>query len=123
VRQLRAEGQNALYGDVLRPGTLDTAGIASAGSLILSTDVENAAEIIKQVRLLNPDLRILARCIHLREAPVLRRAGAGVVVAGEAEVGVALAEVVTAEDETSCHISVENREKIRRSLYRTPNAG
>ena len=123
VRQLRAEGHKALYGDVLRPGTLDTAGVASAGSLILSTDVENAAEIVKQVRRLNPGLRVLARCAHLRDAPVLRRAGADVVVAGEAEVGVALAEVVTAEDEISCHTSVETREEIRRSLYGTPDDG
>lgn len=40
-------------------------------------------------------IQVLARCAHLRDAAVLRRAGAMVVVAGEAEIGVALSEVVT----------------------------
>ena len=59
VRKLRDSGLHALYGDVLRPGTLDEAGIAMAGSLILSADIEDAAEIIRQARHLNPDLHIL----------------------------------------------------------------
>ena len=96
VRQLRNAGYAALYGDVLRSGTLVEAGIETAGALILSADVEAAAEVIKQARLLNPELRVLARCAHLREASALRQAGAEVVAAGEAEVGVALAEAVTA---------------------------
>ena len=117
VRRLRADGQAAVYGDVLRPGTLDEAGIATAGSLILSADIEDAAEIIRQARLLNPDLRVLARCAHLRDAPALRRAGAAVVAAGEAEVGVALAEAVTAGDQMDRGAVARQREAIRRSLY------
>ena len=120
VRRLRADGSRRVYGDVLRPGTLDEAGIATAGSLILSADIEDAAEIIRQARLLNPDLRVLARCAHLRDAPALRRAGATVVAAGEAEVGVALAEAVTAGDQMDHGAAAEQREAIRRSLYDTP---
>jgi len=96
VRRLREEGHEAVYGDVLRPGTLEDAGIHRAGSLILSAEVEDGAEIVRQARSVNPTLRILARCSHLRDAPALRRAGA-TVVAGEAEVAVALAEEVMAE--------------------------
>jgi CPA2 family monovalent cation:H+ antiporter-2 len=117
VRQLRAKGFAALYGDALRAGTLEYAGIATAGSLILSTDIEDAAEIIKHAHFLNPDLKIFARCAHLRDAAELKRAGATIVTAGEAEVGVALAEVVTAGDQMSCGIAAEHREAIRRSLY------
>ncbi|NTW78035.1 MAG: hypothetical protein HGB33_09760, partial [Syntrophaceae bacterium] len=120
IRRLRAEGYNAIYGDVLRPGTLEDAGIATAGSLILSTDIEDAAEIIKQARLLNPDIKIMVRCAHLREAAALRRAGATVVAAGEAEVGVALSEVVTAGDQMVCVTAAEHRESIRRMLYDAP---
>jgi CPA2 family monovalent cation:H+ antiporter-2 len=119
VRRLRADGFTALYADVLRPGTLEEAGIATAGSLILSADVEDAAEIIRQARLLNPELRVLVRCAHLRDAPALRRAGATVVAAGEAEVGVALAEAVTADDEMDHRAAVEQRDAIRHSLYDT----
>jgi CPA2 family monovalent cation:H+ antiporter-2 len=122
VRGLRAEGFEAVYGDVLRPGTLDEAGIATAGSLILSTDVEDAVEIVRQVRQLNPDLRVLARCSHLRDAPALRRAGAAVVVAGEAEVGVALAEAVTAEDGLDPAAAAVQRDAIRMRLYETAAA-
>ena len=117
IRQLRNAGHAALYGDVLRHGTLIEAGIETTGSLILSADIEDAAEIIKQARLLNPELRILARCTHLRDAPALRRAGAAIVAAGEAEVGVALAEAVTAADQMACGDAADNREAIRRSLY------
>lgn len=120
VRRLRADGLTAIYGDVLRPGTLDEAGIATAGSLILSADVDDAAEIIRQARRLSPDLRILARCTHLRDAASLRRAGADVVAAGEAEVGVALAEAVTVADQMDHGAAVEQRDAVRSQLYGTP---
>jgi len=123
VRALRAEGFSAVYGDVLRPGTLDEAGIATAGSLVLSADVEDAAEIVRQARLLNPALRVLARCAHLRDAAALRRAGATVVAAGEAEVGVALVEAVTAEDGLDPVAAAAQREAIRSRLYAAPPAG
>ena len=123
VRQLRSRGVAAIYGDVLRPGTLDEAGIATAGSLVLSADVEDAAEIIRQARQLNPGLRVLARCTHLRDAAALRRAGAAVVAAGEAEVGVALAEAVTAADEMEHGAAAEHRDAVRSHLYDTSADG
>ncbi len=119
IRQLRASGHNAIYGDVLRPGTLEDAGVATSGSLIISTDIEDASEIIKHARLLNPDLQIMVRCAHLRDAAALRKAGASVVAAGEAEVGVALSEVVTAADQMACNTAAEHRETVRRILYDT----
>lgn len=117
VRSMKADGMTALYGDVLRPGTLEEAGIASASTLILSADVEDAAEIIRQARLLNPGLNILARCTHLRDAAALKRAGANLVAAGEAEVGVALAEAVTASDNLEYRASAQQREAVRTRLY------
>jgi CPA2 family monovalent cation:H+ antiporter-2 len=121
VRQLRNAGQSALYGDVLRSGTLIDAGVETAGSLILSADIEDAAELIAQARLLNPELRVLARCAHLRDAPALRRAGATIVAAGEAEVGVAFVEAVTAADQMNCNEAADRREAIRRRLYDDPD--
>ncbi len=120
IRRLRAEGLTALYGDVLRAGTLDEAGIATAGSLILSADVEDANEIIRQARLLNPELRILVRCTHLRDAAALRKAGATVVAAGEAEVGVALSEAVTIYDNMDHVEAAKHRGVIRTRLYEMP---
>ncbi len=120
VRRLRGEGVAAVYGDVLRSGTLDEAGIATAGSLILSADIEDAAEIIRQSRRLNPELRVLVRCAHLRDAATLQRAGADVVAAGEAEVGVALAEAVLAGDHLDNAEGATQRDAIRRRLYGIP---
>ena len=120
VRALRHRGVKAVNGDVLRTGTLDEAGIATAASLVLSTDVDEAAEIVRQARLLNPDLRVLARCAHLRDAPALRRAGASVVAAGEAEVGVALAEAVTAGDALDPEQAAAQRDSFRARLYDAP---
>lgn len=117
VRQLRDAGQNAIYGDVLRSETLKDAGLQTAGSLILSTPIEDAAGLIAQARLINPDLRILVRCNHLRDASALRRAGANVVAAGEAEVGVALAEAVLDFDPLNFAEAAANRDAIRRKLY------
>ncbi|MCK9463431.1 MAG: cation:proton antiporter [Proteobacteria bacterium] len=119
VRKMKADGVKALYGDVLRSGTLEDAGIATAGSLILSADVEDAAEIIRQARMLNPDLRVLVRCTHLRDAPALKSAGASVVAAGEAEVGVALVEAMTADHVTECGAQADQRQAVRARLYGT----
>ena len=122
VRDLRKKGVKAVNGDVLRAGTLDEAGIATASSLVLSADVDEAAEIVRQARLRNPDLRVLARCVHLRDAAAIRRAGASVVAAGEAEVGVALAEAVTAGDALDPVQAAEQRDALRARLYDAPPA-
>ncbi len=119
VRALKADGVKAMYGDVLRAGTLEEAGIATAGSLILTADVAEAAEIIRQARMLNPGLRVLVRCTHLRDAPALKRAGASVVAAGEAEVGVALVEAMTADDVSECAAQELQRNAVRTRLYGT----
>lgn len=117
IRRLRSTGFSALYGDVLRHGILEEAGIATAGSLILSADVEDAAEIIRKARQLNPGLRVLVRCTHLRDSAKLISYGADVVAAGEAEVGVALAEAVVAHEQIDVAVAAKQREEIRRNLY------
>lgn len=117
VRELREQGHAALYGDVLRPGTLEEAGIASVGSLILSADVDDAAEIVRYARAQNPNLDVLVRCSHLRDVGKLQLAGATRVFAGEAEVGVALAEAVHfGEDRARGDISLQ-RDAVRDQLY------
>jgi K+:H+ antiporter len=121
VRGLRAEGHTAFYGDVLRAGTLEEVGIATAGTLILSAEVEDGAEIVRQARIANPELRALARCSHLRDVPPLRRAGA-IVVAGEAEVAVALAEIVMADNSAHRDTFGAHREEIRSRLYESAAA-
>lgn len=117
VRALKAKGINAVYGDVLRPGTLEDAGIATCSSLILSADVEDAAELIRRARQINPELRVLARCTHLRDAAAIKKAGADVVAAGEAEVGVALFDAMTRHWDMDTKDATELRHEVRTKLY------
>ncbi|MGC4067107.1 MAG: cation:proton antiporter [Polyangiaceae bacterium] len=117
VRELQQQGHAALYGDVLRPGTLDDVGIATASTLILSADLEDAAELIRYCRQLNPELSVLARCTHLRDAKALRDAGATLVAAGEAEVGVALAEAVADPHDEDPSDTLKRRTKVQQRLY------
>jgi CPA2 family monovalent cation:H+ antiporter-2 len=119
VRQLRSAGQSAIYGDVRQPGTLVEAGIETTETLVLSADIQDAADIIKQALQLNPNLRVLARCAHLREAAALRRAGAEFVTAGEAEVGVALTQAVMSLADITARDDPKRRAEIRRQLYKS----
>lgn len=117
IRHLRNNGYSVFYGDILRSGTLEEAGVAAASILILSADIEDASVIIRQARLINPELRILVRCSNLRDSSILHRAGADVVAAGEAEVGVAFVDAITSADNVDCAIRLKQQESTRMSLY------
>jgi CPA2 family monovalent cation:H+ antiporter-2 len=93
VRALRQDGIDAIYGDATQPATLTGAGVASAGTLILtSAGMANSAEVIRTARELNPGIRVLARAAYLREMPELTEAGADTVFTGEGEVALAFVE-------------------------------
>ena len=93
VRALRADGIDAIYGDATRIETLEGAGVARAGSLILgSAGMANTAEVIRASRRINPNIRVLARTTYLREVEALKEAGANSVYSGEAEIALAFIE-------------------------------
>lgn len=93
VRELREQGLVAIYGDATRPETLEAAGVARAGTLILgSAGMASSAEVIRIARQLNPHVRVLARAAYLRDVVALRQAGATSVYSGEAEVALAFVE-------------------------------
>jgi CPA2 family monovalent cation:H+ antiporter-2 len=95
VRRLRHDGIDALYGDATQLETLEGAGAAGAGSLILtSAGMNSSSEVIRIARGLNPRIRVLARAAYLRDLPELRTAGADVVFSGEGEVALALTEAI-----------------------------
>jgi CPA2 family monovalent cation:H+ antiporter-2 len=117
VRELRNAGHSAVYGDVRHAGTLVEAGIETTEKFILSADIADAADIIKQALELNPELIVLARCSHLRDAAALRDAGAEFVAAGEAEVGVVLTDAVISPGDSDGDDALARRAAIRRQLY------
>jgi CPA2 family monovalent cation:H+ antiporter-2 len=95
VRELRAAGVDAIYGDATHPATLSTAGIDHANNLIVSmAELPGPQETFKMARELNPSVYILARAGYLREVPALRSAGADVVVSGEGEVALGFTEAI-----------------------------
>jgi CPA2 family monovalent cation:H+ antiporter-2 len=91
VRKLRGEGVHAVYGDTGHRDTLINAGVADAGTLILSAaGMSGSAEIIRLAKELNPDIQVLARSTYLSEQGPLASAGATHVFAGEGEVALAM---------------------------------
>jgi len=94
VRQLRDEGQSAVYGDARHPDTLVHAGLPHAGTLIVSGADTGSPDVIKGARGINPNVHIFVRGNYLRDVPPLRSAGAEEVFAGEGEVAMAMTEAV-----------------------------
>lgn len=117
VRELQNAGHSAIYGDARQPGTLVEAGVETTETLILSADMEGSLDVIKQASDSNPDLRVLARCGRLREVSELRKAGADFVAAGEAEVGVALAQAVDALGKHPAKDAENRNQATRAQLY------
>lgn len=94
VRRLRQQGIAAVYGDASHTDTLVSAGIETAGSLILTAEIPQSEEVIRQALESNPALWILARSVYVKDLAVLRRAGAQAVFSGESEVALALTETI-----------------------------
>ncbi|HEX8027728.1 MAG TPA: cation:proton antiporter [Vicinamibacterales bacterium] len=93
VRGLRDQGVDAVYGDATRPEVLDEAGVAGAGTMILtSAGMASSTEVIRTARNTNPSIRVLARAPYLRDLPDLQAAGADTVFTGEGEVALAFVE-------------------------------
>jgi CPA2 family monovalent cation:H+ antiporter-2 len=96
IRSLRDSNEaDAIYGDANQRETLERAGLATSGTLILSSStLENAVEVIRTAREINPKVQIFARTSYVREAMSLRSSGASGVFAGEGEVAFAMMEAI-----------------------------
>jgi CPA2 family monovalent cation:H+ antiporter-2 len=95
VQQLRESGVKAFYGDATLRPTLEQAGVAGAGTFVLSVSgFRGAEEAIRLAREINPGIHIIARTRYLSDIPALRRAGADRVFSGEGEVALAMTEYV-----------------------------
>jgi CPA2 family monovalent cation:H+ antiporter-2 len=98
IDTVRALGQEdgvlAVYGDASQREVLKGAGADTAGSLIVTTDLASAEEVIRVAREMNPGLHVLSRTANLRDVAALRAAGASGVFSGEGEVALALTEAL-----------------------------
>jgi CPA2 family monovalent cation:H+ antiporter-2 len=95
TRKIRDQGYRAVYGDAAQADVLEAAGIRSAVALIVSgPSPEQSAEIIRNARHMNSEIRLLARSSYLKETSIMRSAGADEVFSGEGEVALAMTEYV-----------------------------
>ncbi|HNY39448.1 MAG TPA: cation:proton antiporter [Bryobacteraceae bacterium] len=116
-RRLRGEGKSVVYGDANRREVLEQAGIVGATSLILSASgTAGATEAVRMAHEINPHLHVVARADYLREAKILRDAGASEVFSGEGEVAVAIADSILSKLGATPGQLDETRARIRLNL-------
>jgi CPA2 family monovalent cation:H+ antiporter-2 len=118
VRELREAGVNAVYGDATKRDTLEAAGVANAGTLILtSAGMGNEADVIRMARELSPTIRVLARAAYLRDLPKMQQAGADRVFTGEGEVALGLIETILQRLGATAEQIDRERERAQRELF------
>lgn len=89
VRQARASGEPAFYGDATREEILRGLGAARARLLVVAiSDPAATRRIVRVARGLNPNLHIIARTRYVVEIPELSRLGADVVIPEEFETSI-----------------------------------
>ncbi len=116
VRELREEGIQAVYGDASHRATLEEAGLADARHLILTADVGNSEDVIREARDMNRQIHVLARTNHLRGLAALRAAGAESVFSGEAEVALAMTEAILQRLGATAEQVDRERERVHSEL-------
>ncbi len=116
VRELREGGIQAVYGDASHRATLEEAGLADARHLILTADVGNSEDVIREARDMNRQIHVLARTNHLRGLAALRAAGAEGVFSGEAEVALAMTEAILQRLGATAEQVDRERERVHSEL-------
>ena len=118
VRALREQGVAAIHGDATRPDVLEAAGIASAGSLVLTSGgMEHGAEVIRAARDRRANVKVLARVAYLRDLASLKAAGANTVYSGEGEVALALVEDLLQDLGASPEQIDRERDRAHKELF------
>jgi len=121
VQRLKAEGVPVVYGDATRIDTLMQAGVPDARALVLSaSSIKDGREVVRQVREINPDIRIVARTAYLRELEALRDVGADGIFSGEGEVALAITEHILRDFGATPEQIDRERERVHRELF-SPN--
>ncbi len=116
VKQLKADGIAAIYGDAAQDEILELAGVRRAGSLIFAAAGSPPDDVIRAAKAKNSDILVLARSSYVSEAEGLRRAGAQVIVAAEAEVALAMSERLLIELGATADQLDRERDRVRAEL-------
>jgi CPA2 family monovalent cation:H+ antiporter-2 len=96
VAELKARGIAALAGNAADPDMITAANLRAARCLLVAIpDAFEGGQVVQQARAINPALRIVARAHSDAEILHLMKHGASLVVMGEYEIAVAMANHVT----------------------------
>jgi CPA2 family monovalent cation:H+ antiporter-2 len=114
---LRSQGEHAVYGDANQREVLESAGVADAAALILSSSGSgDALEAIRNAREINPNIHVVVRADYLRQSDYLRKAGANEVFSGEGEVVLAMTDSILRQLGTTPEQMDLERQRIRKEL-------
>ncbi|KYF47296.1 sodium:proton exchanger [Sorangium cellulosum] len=120
VKAVQAQGIRAIYGDATQREILERAGAGTADSLLYTSAGAPGDGVIEQAKGMNPGLFVLARAFYLREAGPLKKAGADVVVTGEAEVAFSMTERLLVRLGATAEQVERERERVRSELFGQP---
>ncbi|KYF85413.1 sodium:proton exchanger [Sorangium cellulosum] len=119
VRHLQSQGIRAIYGDATQREILERAGVGTADSLLFTSAGPSGDAVIEQAKGINPGLFVLARAFYMREVAALKKAGADVVVTGEAEVAFSMTERLLVRLGATAEQVERERERVRSELFGT----
>src|SRR5207302_2257797 len=127
VRQARARGEPAFYGDATREEILRGLGAERARMLVVAiSDPAATRRMVRVARGLNPRIHIIARTRYVVEIPELTRLGADVVIPEEFETSVEIFARVLSHYRVPRETVDQLTDQIRAAHYaalRTPAAG
>ncbi len=95
VREQSALGKRIIFGDIANPDVLETAGVGSAGTVVLTLpDSDATMRAIHTLRQMRSDVHIAVRVGFERRAQTAHQLGADLVVAEESVMAETLADLV-----------------------------
>lgn len=117
--ELKAVGVPVIYGDAGSPIVLEAAGIHEARLLLVAVSAAIDVEtIVRQARVLNPRLHIVARATRLGQLEVLRQLGIHEVVQPEFEAGLEMVRQALLHFETPTTEIERLSDTVRAEHYR-----
>jgi CPA2 family monovalent cation:H+ antiporter-2 len=97
VEQLTRAGRAAIYGDAYNIEVMSKAMERATHLVVTLPHAGNRNPLIAAAKLINPEIKVIARARYIAEGPELRQAGADGSAFEEAEVAVALSKLVLAD--------------------------
>ncbi len=119
IRELRAAGEPAFFGDVSKPEILERVGIGRARMLVLAiSDPLATRRAVAVARRINPALFLLVRTRYLVDVDDLAALGASAVIPEEFETSVEIFSRVLREYHVPSHVIQQQEEIVRGGAYR-----